>query len=175
MKNKFSIVNYKLSIVLALGLALIGATADDTGDVLRVYSVSGTVMKSVALEDVQRLTFSGGNLLLKTNDGIESSFVRSDISRMVIEDEVTGISIVKNNIEIKLYPNPTSGQLIIDNGQLKIEKVEIYDIMGKALNNFQLSTLNSQLSIDVSHLPSGIYLMAIGTEQGTITKRFVKQ
>jgi hypothetical protein len=32
---------------------------------------------------------------------------------------------------IKIYPNPTTGELLVDNGELTIKSVEIYDIVGK--------------------------------------------
>jgi len=80
-----------------------------------------------------------------------------------------------NNLSIKntpaskttVYPNPTTGQLTIDNGQWKINNVEIFDIFGKK----QLSIVNCQLSINViniSHLPAGIYFVRINKENNTI-------
>jgi len=63
--------------------------------------------------------------------------------------------------------------LKIENGELKIENVEIYNVVGqKVIFNFQLSTFNS---IDVSHLPTGIYFLRIQTEKGTVTKKMMKQ
>ena len=82
---------------------------------------------------------------------------------------------------ISIYPNPTIGELRIRNYEttfgvspLGIEGVEIYDIMGKKLStfNYQLSTINS---IDISHLPAGIYFMRITTEKGVVTKKVVKK
>ena len=72
--------------------------------------------------------------------------------------------------ELRVFPNPTTGELTIDNGELTINNVEIYDIMGKTLNNCQLSIINSQLKIDVSHLPSGIYFLRVGNR----TAKFIK-
>ena len=87
-------------------------------------------------------------------------------------DTGTGIEELKmENGELKIYPNPTSGQLTIDNGELTINSVAIYNIMGKTLNNFQFSTFNSQLTIDVSHLASGIYYLRAGDK----TVKFVKK
>jgi len=73
---------------------------------------------------------------------------------------------------ISIYPNPTKGELTIDNGELKIESVRIYDVFGK-----QLSTFNFQFStnpVDVSHLPAGTYFVQIKTEKGIVTKKIVK-
>ncbi|MCL2511642.1 MAG: C10 family peptidase [Bacteroidales bacterium] len=80
-------------------------------------------------------------------------------------------NIKESNIsELTVYPNPTSGELIIENGELKIENVDIYDVMGKKIIfNFQLSTFN------LTHLPNGIYFIRIQTEDKVITKKVVKR
>jgi hypothetical protein len=75
------------------------------------------------------------------------------------------------NYKLRVYPNPTAGKLTIDNGQLTINNMEIYDMMGRVLNNCQFSILNSPLTIDVSHLPTGIYLLIIDNQ----TVKFVKE
>ncbi|MCL2511837.1 MAG: Ig-like domain-containing protein, partial [Bacteroidales bacterium] len=84
------------------------------------------------------------------------------------------IATEEPNLEdIMVYPNPTSGEITIENGELKIENVEIFDIMGKKITfNFQLSTFNS---IDLSHLPTGVYFLRIQTESGIVVRRVVKQ
>jgi subtilisin family serine protease len=81
----------------------------------------------------------------------------------------------KSDTHIIIHPNPTTGELIIDNGQWTIENVEIFDLMGKTLNNCQLSTVNCQLKIDISHLPSGVYFIRIQTDKETVTRKVVKQ
>jgi len=60
----------------------------------------------------------------------------------------------------KIYPNPTTGKLKIESGELKMGNVELYDIYGKK----QLSIFNFQFSIDeidISHLSAGIYFLRI--------------
>ena len=88
-----------------------------------------------------------------------------------VGNDTNSINELQN--DIKIYPNPTKGELIIsmDNEQLTIDNVTIYDIMGKTINNYQLSILNSQLKLDVSHLPAGMYYLRIGDK----TVKFVKE
>jgi hypothetical protein len=77
-----------------------------------------------------------------------------------------------NNIKL-LYPNPTTGKLTIDNGQSKIDNIEIFDVMGrtqKATTNKQ----NGEITMDISHFPVGIYLVKIKIETGIITKKVMK-
>jgi len=75
---------------------------------------------------------------------------------------------------LKIYPNPTTGQLIIDNGQLTIDNVVIYDIYGKKVfeQKFNLTVL---LSYDLTALPNGIYFLKISTEKGVHFSKILKQ
>jgi uncharacterized protein YjfI (DUF2170 family) len=73
------------------------------------------------------------------------------------------------NGELKIYPNPTSGQLIIDNGELKIENVAIYDVVGRTVGaNLRVCPENT---IDVSHLAQGMYYLKMGNK----VVKFVKK
>jgi len=77
----------------------------------------------------------------------------------------------ENNMDIKVYPNPTTGELKIENGELKIENVEIFDVYGRRILNFQLSTFNS---IDVSHLKTGTYILELHSKENKIHKKIIK-
>ena len=61
---------------------------------------------------------------------------------------------------VTVYPNPTTGQLIIDNGELTIENVEIYDVVGRLLQS-TIVNLQSEIVLDVSHLARGMYFLKI--------------
>jgi hypothetical protein len=81
------------------------------------------------------------------------------------------------SMQLKVYPNPTTGEWRVESGELKVEHIDIYDVKGRK----QLSILNSQLSteieieIDISHLPAGVYVVKVMTEQGGITKKIMKR
>ncbi|MDR1544198.1 MAG: family 43 glycosylhydrolase [Prevotellaceae bacterium] len=78
-----------------------------------------------------------------------------------------------------IYPNPVNYELIIINLELKEnEVVEIFDIAGKKINHNSLvnqenrcSDNNGNLSINVSHLPTGIYFIKIGNNTGKFVKK----
>ena len=86
------------------------------------------------------------------------------------EDEETqnppALSQKASEEKLQVYPTPTTGQLTItmDNGQLTMDNVEIYSVVGQKLNNYQLSTVNYQLIIDVSHLANGMYYLRVGNK-----------
>ncbi|PZU90631.1 MAG: hypothetical protein DI529_02580 [Chryseobacterium sp.] len=68
-----------------------------------------------------------------------------------------------------IYPNPTSDYLNIVSSKYDIQKVHIYDLSGKQM----LSETKSK--IDVSKLPSGVYMLIIKTQEGNKNFKFIKQ
>jgi len=115
-----------------------------------------------------------------------SSFKGTPMLRPVFGEPLHFAKVPTPNIsDINVYPNPTTGQLTIsfaelaptgaavDNGQLTIKSVEVFDVLGKK----QLSIVNCQLSIekmDISDLSNGVYFVKIETETGIITKKIIK-
>ena len=88
----------------------------------------------------------------------------------------SGLTVSKNALEnIKIYPNPTTGELRIENGELRIEKIEISDVYGRKLSSNHLIPTSSHHLINISHLQAGIYFVKIFTEQGEVVKKIIKQ
>jgi len=89
--------------------------------------------------------------------------------------KIVGIDVSIETIEskvVKIYPNPTSGELKIEGGELKIEDIAIYDVFGKIQ---KVETRKLENTIDLSHLPAGLYFVRITTEAGEVIKKVVKQ
>jgi hypothetical protein len=75
-----------------------------------------------------------------------------------------------NSSDIKVYPNPASDFLIIETNDVnKIINIEIYDLQGKSVQNWDRNELN----IDVTALKSGVYILKITTETQPIFRKFV--
>ena len=68
-----------------------------------------------------------------------------------------------------IYPNPTSEFLNIVSTKYDIQKVHIYDLSGKQMLS------ESQSRINVSKLPSGVYMLIIKTQEGNKNFKFIKQ
>ncbi|MDR2009995.1 MAG: T9SS type A sorting domain-containing protein [Bacteroidales bacterium] len=92
-----------------------------------------------------------------------------DVSNCHHITTITSINEVETVNYINIYPNPTNGRLIIENEQLKIGKVIIYDMNGK-----KLSTFNYPLSIaeiDLSDYANGIYFIEVNKTTHKIIKK----
>jgi hypothetical protein len=79
-----------------------------------------------------------------------------------------GIAVGANNYSsLRVYPNPTKGQLIIENYELSMGDIEVYDVVGQKMLTCQISTDNS---IDISHLAPGLYFLKTGNKMVKIVK-----
>jgi len=86
-----------------------------------------------------------------------------------------GVNDFEKNQAISIYPNPTTGQLIIKSEKLQIDKVEIFDVYGKIISSQYLNISTSQLELDVTNLHTGVYIIAIQTDNGIVHKKIVKE
>ena len=92
----------------------------------------------------------------------------------VIRGTLIGLNDTKKNFDIKVYPNPTTGKLKINNEQLTINNIEVYDIYGKNLAPH--TTYHApHTSLDISDLPAGVYFVKIYTDGGVAVEKVVKQ
>ena len=95
-------------------------------------------------------------VITESNDGMSSvSYPLADIRKITCE-EVVG-TLENTTIGVSLYPNPTHDELQIRNVTGN-QVVNIYALDGRLLKSFQVS--GSQ-SVDISDLPSGMYLVNI--------------
>ena len=77
---------------------------------------------------------------------------------------------VKNNL--KIYPNPTTGNVTIELNNLNNANLQVSDINGRILLN---QKLDNTTVIDVSGFPSATYLFKVNSDQGTATSKVIKK
>lgn len=61
---------------------------------------------------------------------------------------LSGAGNLVDRARFRIYPNPATTYLTIDTSQGLVEKVEIYDVLGRLINRFDLSTLDSSPAFD---------------------------
>jgi hypothetical protein len=73
---------------------------------------------------------------------------------------------------VVVYPNPATGSVRVQLPTgLRAEAYALYTPLGQPVRDEALG--GSQLTIDVSGLASGVYLLHLGTERGTVVKKVV--
>jgi hypothetical protein len=84
---------------------------------------------------------------------------------------LTNLSVNEQSLlNVKLYPNPTSGQLSIEAEEMT--SVSVYDLVGQCL--MQMSVEDGQATLDMSQLQMGVYLVKVSTANGSMMQRVVK-
>lgn len=94
-------------------------------------------------------------------------------------DMMVGIEDIAGLESVLIFPNPTQDQLNIrveTNSQLRLD-VEILNQHGQAVRVYQngLSSMNGQLSMDLTNLAAGVYFVKLSNAEKFVTHKFVKQ
>ena len=81
-------------------------------------------------------------------------------------DDLTGIKQFSENQNIALYPNPTSGKVHIIATDNPI-RCQVLDLMGNILQ--ETTSSSRDFDLDLSRLPSGMYIIKVTTVEGKIS------
>jgi len=103
--------------------------------------------------------------------GFDDTFNEPVLTGLEGENNPVGINKIENNISVNLFPQPAKDILNIqmENG-FDISSYEISEMGGKVICS---AALNFNKTIDVSSLPSGMYLLRITSGQKGITRKFL--
>ena len=74
----------------------------------------------------------------------------------------------QNQLDISVYPNPTSDIVYIDGNYTQL-KVVVYDILGKKVINKPITN-----TIDISQLEKGVYILQLSDGAKVTTERIIK-
>jgi subtilisin-like proprotein convertase family protein len=91
-------------------------------------------------------------------------------------ESVLGVN--QNSLEagVALYPNPASNVVnLVNKTNISLEKMMIYDINGKLVNQIDLRTMQGEKAVDVSSLAAGVYMVQIIGEKASTVKRLIKE
>lgn len=89
---------------------------------------------------------------------------------------VSGVLGVEDQVASKfsVYPNPTSGLVTISNdNNSTLQSVSITDLNGRNVKSLKLNGETTS-QINISDLAAGVYMMNISSDQGSITRKIVK-
>jgi hypothetical protein len=81
---------------------------------------------------------------------------------------------IKEVENIRLFPNPTSDKVFIEQSSLQVLAINIFDATGQLINQYSAIS-EQQQEIDLSNYANGIYFIQINTNQGITTKKVIKQ
>jgi hypothetical protein len=92
-------------------------------------------------------------------------------------ESILGVGDNELNIRtIVIYPNPAKDVVMLSNPQsIAMEEAAIYDLTGRLVQTIDLTDMGSEKVIDVSEWAAAAYMVIIQSENGSITKQFIKE
>lgn len=99
------------------------------------------------------------------DDAGELTFYWDDME-MVIGDNIANLQA--NSLVV--YPNPVNDRLMIS-GMAQATSIELVNVVGEKVLGL---SPEENTEVNVAHLPAGIYFLRVRMNEGTITKRIVK-
>ncbi|MDP9956474.1 hypothetical protein J2X97_002133 [Epilithonimonas hungarica] len=107
-------------------------------------------------------------LTFRSDDSFVGSGFKANFSCTVL-----AVDDVVNSKDVALYPNPVKNQFTLK-GITKMKSVEVYDISGKLVKQFDTDSL-SKNTFDVSRLKTGNYVVQVKTDNDSFSKKLIKQ
>lgn len=96
------------------------------------------------------------------------------------ENTITSIDEIGKSYDLKIYPQPASGQLYfkIDTKEpLSINHVSLFNLQGQTVyqNNAASFVSSESQKLDISHLQKGVYVLKLQNNQQVISRKIVVQ
>ena len=123
--------------------------------------------------EVDFISFSGSTTALPNTAAATMTF-DNFVVRASATDTLLGVDDVAT-IEnaFLVYPNPVKDFVTISNSVNSIENISIIDLNGRTVKSVKLNGETSA-QVNISDLSAGVYMMNINSDQGSVTKKIVK-
>lgn len=142
-----------------------------TGDI-NIYDISEP--GAIFMGKVQ--TINPGIMGIKIGPDGKIWYVNKTLSQVVrldtTETLITGNKNLAQNIELKIYPNPTSSTITISSENIP-EYISIYSMTGNILKYVKPNSSNS--TINVTDFNSSIYMVRVFVNNQFINQKFIKK
>lgn len=102
-----------------------------------------------------------------TDDNLEQLPVLGNSINLQLEELIESTTSTYNPVldNIKTYPNPTAGWVLVKTGNIQLEHFELFNTLGQRVFSQQGQTQHFQ-SLDLRILPNGTYWLRMVTEYG---------
>jgi hypothetical protein len=163
---KCSGMNKRITLLIVFLLAGMTVVRSQS---LYITEKDGSVV-SRTLSTLDKFTFSSDNLLVNYVSGSIETYSLSNVSKLSFKSAVTGVDelSVTGVTTMKVYPNPVSDIIYIQNAPETSYTVSVYRVNGSLV--FTNEIASGGKSVDVSFLSQGFYFLNVNGR----TFKFVK-
>lgn len=118
------------------------------------------------------LNFDYAKEIAKYNFGMLYHYNIHDVFNL----DTSNVNVNQSDLSgISLYPNPTIGEVNINNKEdITIHQIFVFDLSGRLMEKFTPAS-NENVQFSLNHFNSGVYIIKINTSQGEIFKKMIKK
>ena len=105
-----------------------------------------------------------------------SGVVTGCLRALMTDSSICNLSVDEDELEnaITLFPNPVKEQLFIKSAaSINLEKVVVYDMSGRLINEYDISNASRINTISVLGMSKGVYFVNIFSDRAMITRKMV--
>ena len=116
---------------------------------------------------------STASMIYLPGTGLNTSYTNGTAFgvRLLMEGFVDDLGINDVSLDgISVYPNPSEGIVNISNDNNNDNIITVYDMLGKVVYS---TTSNTKVSVDLSANGTGVYLVKVSNENGSVVERVV--
>jgi len=146
----------------------------------QIGSVSGILQSGLAVADLLPDAVTGVYNFTPTTTGVYHVGIHANtptaagifmVFEVKVEAPLSVADFEANNFS--LYPNPAKDNFILETNTALMSAIQITDINGRIVKSMNLSGV-SNTSVDISDLKTGMYFVAVQTDNGSGTTKFIK-
>lgn len=143
------------------------------------FNFSATSTVPTAAGEVMSPTIrqsSNGDLYIAYSSGFP--FVKGyDFNQIVTSNDGNLRGSSEKYFELKVFPNPSSDRFTVEMiGWDGLTQLTVVDAVGRIMLSSSFMVKGTTLqSLDLSHYPSGFYMLRLQTQTGTVTRKLVKE
>ncbi len=134
-----------------------------------LYSNGGTSHIRIRDDETVAQPFNASTIFIP-NDQVYNGNSTAFGIRLLLGD-TWGVGLDENTLTgVSVYPNPSEGVITVTNDKNTTNSIEVHDMLGKVVYSTSAST---STTIDLSSAGTGIYLVKVSNESGSMIERVV--
>ncbi|WP_281231137.1 T9SS type A sorting domain-containing protein [Flavobacterium gelatinilyticum] len=126
-------------------------------DMINLSLTENPLLKCIQVDDAD---YSTKNWAERKDPGASFS---TNCASLGLEDSVFAHAAI--------YPNPTKGELSIQN--VNLEKADVYNVLGQLVKSFTLNSSNTDNTISLNGLPKGVYFVYLINQDAATAKKVI--
>ncbi len=147
----------------------------DSVDLGSSYSGYGFYLTATEVALLRETMQLHGSTTIVLSDTLQSALTGCDsiITLQLSVNSQQGIVETPAEFQLRVYPNPTTSRVTIEATEA-ISHVELYDNEGRRLQDYN-TRQNDNITIDVSHYPTGAYYLRVHTADNVTIQKLIKK